>query len=65
MQWQNLKTKFLGKHVIYYSQIDSTQLETWRKVKEHKIKNGTIIIAEIQTKGKRNTRKKMVYRQRK
>ena len=52
MQLQNLNTKFLGKNSIYYEQIDSTQDEIWRKIKNKTIKNGTLIIADIQTSGK-------------
>ena len=52
MQLQNLNTKFLGKNSIYYKEIDSTQDEIWRKIKNKTIKNGTLIIADIQTNGK-------------
>ena len=52
MQLQNLNTKFLGKNSIYYEQIDSTQNEIWREIKNKTIKNGTLIIADIQTDGK-------------
>jgi len=52
VQLENLTTKILGRKIIYYKQIDSTQLETWRKVKKNEIENGTIIIADIQTKAK-------------
>ncbi len=61
MQLTNLKTQFLGRNVIYYPEIDSTQLEVWRRVEQKTIKNGTIIIADRQTDGKRNTWKKVVY----
>lgn len=62
MQLENLKTKFLGRNVIYHKEIDSTQLEVWRQVEKGKILNGTVILADIQTNGKRNTWKKMAYR---
>lgn len=62
MQLENLKTKFLGRNVIYYKEIDSTQLEAWRQVEKGKIENGTIILADRQTNGKRNAWEKMVYR---
>lgn len=52
MYLRNLTTKILGKNAIYYPQIDSTQLEVWRQVEEGTIKNGTIVIADIQTRGK-------------
>ena len=44
MQLENLKTNYLGKEFIYY--------EIWRRIKNNNIKNGTIIMADIQTKGK-------------
>lgn len=51
-QLQNLKTNFLGKNLIYYKEIDSTQNEIWRKIKDKTITNGTLIMADIQTHGK-------------
>ena len=42
----------LGKEVIYYPEIDSTQLEVWRRIEKGTIKKGTLILADIQTKGK-------------
>lgn len=57
-----LNTKFLGQDEIYYKEIDSTQLEIWRRIENKQIKNGTVIMAEIQTKGKRYTRKGLAYR---
>ncbi len=59
MQLQNLNTQFLGRNLIFYSEIDSTQLELWRRVEKNQIDNGTIILAEVQTNGKRNTWTKM------
>ena len=59
---QNLNTKFLGKEMVYYATIDSTQLEVWRRVNKNQIKNGTLVVADIQTDGKRNTWKSMAYR---
>lgn len=61
MPLQDLNTKFLGRKLIYYQEIDSTQLEVWRRIEKNTIKNGTIILADIQTNGKRNTWKKMAY----
>ena len=52
MQLENLKTNYLGKEFIYYKEIDSTQDEIWRRIKNNNIKNGTIIMADIQTNGK-------------
>ena len=36
----------------FYHKIDSTQLEIWRRIKDNKIENKTVIIADIQTNGK-------------
>lgn len=55
MRLQNLTTKFLGRTVMYYPKIDSTQQEVWRQIEKKSIPNGTLILADIQTKGKRNT----------
>ncbi len=47
----NLNTKFLGKEFKNYKEIDSTQLEIWRRIENNNISNGTIISANIQTNG--------------
>ncbi|MCI8545944.1 MAG: biotin--[acetyl-CoA-carboxylase] ligase [Clostridia bacterium] len=52
MQLTNLKTNFLGRNFIYYSEIDSTQDELWRRIEEQNIENGTLVMADLQTKGK-------------
>lgn len=52
MQLMNLKTNILGKNFIYYEQIDSTQEEIWRLIKDNNIKNGSLVMSELQTKGK-------------
>lgn len=52
MQLTNLKTNFLGKTFIYYNKIDSTQSEIWRLVENRNIENGTLVMADIQTKAK-------------
>lgn len=52
MQSKKLKTKFLGRNIIYYKEIDSTQSEIWRLIQNKTTPNGTLVIAEIQTKGK-------------
>lgn len=43
-------TKYLGKNIIFYEEIDSTQEEAKRRL--DKLENGTIIIADVQTKGR-------------
>lgn len=65
MQLQNLKTKILGKNIIYYKEIDSTQDEMWKRIQKNEMENGTLILADIQTKARRNPWKKMVHRRRK
>lgn len=50
MKLMNLKTDFLGRNFIFYNQIDSTQAEIWRLIKKNNIKNGTLVMADIQTK---------------
>ena len=52
MQLKNLTTNFLGRNSIFYKQTDSTQSEIWRLIKDERIKNGTLIMADIQTNGK-------------
>lgn len=51
MQLNNLKTNFLGKNTIYYEEIDSTQTEIWRLIKNNSISNGTLLFADIQNAG--------------
>lgn len=43
-------TEYIGKKVVYFKEIDSTQAEAKRN--KQKYENGTIIIADIQTSGK-------------
>lgn len=45
---QNLKTSYLGHNSSFYECIDSTQLEINRRITNKTIKNGELIIAEIQ-----------------
>ena len=49
---KGLQTNYLGKNFYFFDNIDSTQTEIWRRIDNKKIKNGTIIMADIQTKGK-------------
>ena len=52
MQLINLETNFLGRNFIFYNKIDSTQNEIWRLIEKNNIQNGTLVMADIQTKGK-------------
>ena len=52
MKLKNLKTKFLGRNLIYHNKLDSTQSEIWRLIKKDEIINGTVVLADIQTDGK-------------
>ena len=54
MNLQNLKTNYLGRNVIFYEKINSTQSEIWKKIENNTIKNGEVIVAKKQTKGIRN-----------
>lgn len=50
MELKNLKTKFLGRNMLHFEVIDSTQ----KYIKENSIKNmpnGTIVIADTQSSG--------------
>lgn len=50
MEFKNLKTKFLGRNMLHFEVIDSTQ----KYIKENLIKNmpnGTIVIADTQSSG--------------
>ena len=51
MKLKKLKTKFLGRNCIYYKTIDSTQNEIFKMIRK-KAPNGSLVIADIQTKGK-------------
>lgn len=44
-------TDVIGKTIIHYEKIDSTQKEIWRRIEENNIKDGTVITADIQTDG--------------
>lgn len=52
MQLKNLTTNFLGRNSIYYKEIDSTQSEIWRLIENKMAPTGTLLFADIQTKGK-------------
>ena len=49
---KDLKTQLVGRNSIHYEEIDSTQLDAWRQIEKKTIQNGTIILADKQTKGK-------------
>ncbi len=46
-----LKTKYLGKEIFEFKEIDSTQKEIWRKIENGSASNGCLVIAEKQTSG--------------
>lgn len=50
MKLKNLQTKYIGKNLIYYKTIDSTQSQMWKI--STTAPSGTLIIAEKQTNGK-------------
>lgn len=47
---KNLKTEIIGKNIIFFDEIDSTQ-EKAKQLAEGKVENGTIILANKQTNG--------------
>ena len=51
MQLQNLTTKVLGRDFRYFDELDSTQNEIWRRIENKTIKNGSLILAKLQTSG--------------
>lgn len=61
MQLPDLETKYLGKKIEYYETIDSTQLEIKRRMQKETIQDGTVIMADIQTEGKRYSWKSVAY----
>lgn len=52
MKLINLDTDYLGRNFIFYDKTDSTQNRVWDLIISNKIQNGTLIMADIQTKGK-------------
>lgn len=52
MQLTNLKTKYLGRNMLFYDEIDSTQSEVWRLYENQETPSGTLVLADIQTQGK-------------
>lgn len=51
MQLINLKTDFLGRECEFFEQLDSTQAYIWRMIENNTIKNGSLVMANIQTRG--------------
>lgn len=47
-----LETKFIGRNIIHYDTIDSTNLQAKKLASTSNIKDGTIITSEEQSKGK-------------
>ena len=46
---KEMKTKILGRTCIKFSEINSTQKYIHNQIKENKIQNGTVVIADVQT----------------
>ena len=46
---KEIKTKILGQTCIEFSEINSTQKYIHSQIKENNIKNGTVVIADVQT----------------
>lgn len=51
MKLTGLKTNYLGTHSTYFSSIDSTQKEIWRRIEANTANNGELVFANIQTSG--------------
>lgn len=47
---RKLKSKIIGKNIIFFEEIDSTQIKA-KELAEKNIENGTIVITENQTNG--------------
>ena len=47
----DLKTKSLGREILKFKEIDSTQKEVWRRIENGNIRNGNLVISEKQTDG--------------
>ena len=54
----NLNTKFIGKHIEYYTYTDSTNNDIWELLLHGEAENGTLIITDDQRegRGKKNSR---------
>lgn len=51
---KNIVTKYIGRNIIYYETINSTQDKAKELAKEN-AQNGSIVMVDEQTKGRRNT----------
>ena len=56
---KSISANYIGKHIYYYDEIDSTQIEAKRLV-QSKLPNGCIFLANNQTKG-RGTKNRIWY----
>lgn len=52
MELIGVETKFPNRDIHYHKTIDSTQSEIFRLIESKQATNGTVVIADIQTKGK-------------
>jgi len=48
---KNARTSYIGKDIVYFEEIDSTQEEARRRLQEGSVQNGTIFIADWQSNG--------------
>ncbi|MCL2860227.1 MAG: biotin--[acetyl-CoA-carboxylase] ligase [Oscillospiraceae bacterium] len=46
----NLSTKYMGRNIIYFETIDSTQKKA-KELAKNKVQNGTLVLANMQTHG--------------
>lgn len=49
MQLQNLNTEFLGRDFHYFDNLDSTQSEIYRRIENKTIKDGSLVLAKLQS----------------
>lgn len=49
---KNIETLYIGKEILYFNEVDSTQKEAERRISSNIAKNGEIIIANKQIAGK-------------
>ena len=50
-KFKNIGTNFIGKNILFFNEIDSTQKEAKRRINKGEAKNGEIIIANNQLEG--------------